>query len=168
MKINYTRTGKYFIISEILQQRGSSRVADKNSKHLLSGFRKKLLSISRIRHRLTFLSITAELKVRIKGEKNLNRVRGLLETDVPKVSIGNIPDENPSHFEDAFPFIWGPNSATASIIDWSKHFGHTTEMTAMKYINKWRRNTVDMGSPGVNAEEEVYRSTTVTFFERLV
>lgn len=52
------------------------------------------------------------------------------ELDVTEGVVGDILDEDPSDFEDAFPLVLGPDLAARVIIDSREHLGHPTEMTA--------------------------------------
>jgi len=81
----------------------------------------------------------------------LARLEDALELNVTQVGVGNVPDENPSNFENSLPFIGGPDSAAPRVVDRCQHLSHPTEMAR-----------------GVHAEEKVDGASSLSFLEGLV
>lgn len=102
-------------------------MGEKDAEHLMACFRKQLLRVARVRHRLPFLRVTSStLSLTLTGD-----VLDLLETDVPKIRVRNISDEDPPYFENAFPLVRSPDGAASGVIYRREHFGHSTEMTTV-------------------------------------
>jgi hypothetical protein len=94
-------------------------VGIEDSQHLLTCIRKKLLRIAGICDRLAFLRVTG---VASQYTTHLAYEQIALQFDVAQVDVGDVPDENPPHFEYTLPLVRGPYCAASGVIDLSVTF----------------------------------------------
>lgn len=109
--------GTNLVEREILQERCSGWVGMEDSEHFLTCIGKKLLRIPRIGDRLTLLGVADDTQKRSESISSVKAFPSSLQLDMSQVDVGNVPNENPPHFEHTLPLVRCPYGTTASVVD---------------------------------------------------
>lgn len=53
---------------------------------------------------------------------------------MPQIGVRDVTNEDPAHFENAFPFIRSPNGTAACVVHRCQHFRHAAKMSTVKTL----------------------------------
>ena len=67
----------------------------------------------------------------------MNRLSDALESDMAKIGVRNVADEDPSHFEYTLPFVGSPHGAAAGVVHLTTRStrGDTWKLIALTGVN---------------------------------